>query len=210
MCDAACMVNALLRPEDQQLVSEERRVLETLRDALVRLEATPENLEALSRSLQQLDELFLVAGIDDVVMDAFAGQLTVYPSKNVGWNPNTSDTRQLVAAAAAMAIPPAPPRILLPEFVGQLETQVSLARQGGTVALPCAQFAGIVEGLGAFCSAERAEDVRRFFATHAVSGAERTLRQALERIEQCAATAEVQQPHLGEWLSASASEARRD
>jgi small GTP-binding protein len=54
------MVNALLRPEDQQLVSDERRALEALRDALVRLEATPDNLDALSRSLQQLDELFLV------------------------------------------------------------------------------------------------------------------------------------------------------
>lgn len=96
-----------------------------------------------------LEELFLVAGIDDAVMEAFAGQVTVYPGKNAGWNPNTTDTRQLVAAAAAMAIQPPPLQILLAqEFVSQLETQVSLARQGGAVALSCPQFAGIVEGLG--------------------------------------------------------------
>ena len=54
------MVNSLLRADDQQLVNDERRALEDLRDALVRLEATPDNLDALRRSIQQLDELFLV------------------------------------------------------------------------------------------------------------------------------------------------------
>ena len=54
------MVSTLLRPDDQQLVSDERRALEALRDVLVRLEASPDNLEALKQSIHQLDELFLV------------------------------------------------------------------------------------------------------------------------------------------------------
>jgi small GTP-binding protein len=54
------MVSTLLRPEDQQLVSDERRALEALRDVLVRLEAQPDSLQALRQSIQQLDELFLI------------------------------------------------------------------------------------------------------------------------------------------------------
>ncbi|HTV02851.1 MAG TPA: dynamin family protein [Luteitalea sp.] len=54
------MVNGLLRADDQQLVSDERAALEALRDALIKLEATPETLETLGRSLRQLDELFLI------------------------------------------------------------------------------------------------------------------------------------------------------
>ena len=54
------MVNALLRAEDQQLVSDERAALAALRDALVRLDAAPDSLDALGRSIQQLDALFLI------------------------------------------------------------------------------------------------------------------------------------------------------
>jgi small GTP-binding protein len=50
----------LLRDGDRQLATDERTALAELRDALVRLDATPENLEALARSIQQLDELFLL------------------------------------------------------------------------------------------------------------------------------------------------------
>ncbi len=59
------MVNTLLRPEDQQLVNDERRVLGGLRDVLIRLDAAEDNLEALGRSIQQLDELFLVVVVGE-------------------------------------------------------------------------------------------------------------------------------------------------
>lgn len=52
--------SGLLREADRQLANEERVALAELRDALVRLDATPENLDALARSIQQLDELFLL------------------------------------------------------------------------------------------------------------------------------------------------------
>jgi small GTP-binding protein len=59
------MVSALLRDDDRQLAADERTTLSVLRDALVRLEATPESLDALGRSMQQLDELFLVVVVGE-------------------------------------------------------------------------------------------------------------------------------------------------
>jgi aminopeptidase N len=45
---------------------------------------------------------------------------------------------------------------------------------------------GIVRTLGSFCSRERAAEIREFFAAHPVPAVERTLRQSIERIENCA------------------------
>ena len=51
---------SLLTADDQRLVADEREALSALRDALVKLDATADNLDVLQRSIQQLDELFLV------------------------------------------------------------------------------------------------------------------------------------------------------
>jgi small GTP-binding protein len=59
------MASVLLREEDRRLAADERTTLSVLRDALVRLDATPEGLDALSRSMQQLDELFLVVVVGE-------------------------------------------------------------------------------------------------------------------------------------------------
>jgi aminopeptidase N len=58
----------------------------------------------------------------------------------------------------------------------------------------------IVGALGNFCSADAAADVRQFFNAHPVPAAQRTLRQALERTESCAALRERQQRPLTDWL----------
>ena len=91
------MVSALLRPEDQQLVSDERRALETLRDVLVRLGATPENLDTLSRSIQQLDELFLVVivGEFNAGKSAFINALLGQPVLQEGVTPTTAQVNLL-------------------------------------------------------------------------------------------------------------------
>ena len=91
------MVNALLRPGDQQLVSDERQTLESLRDALVRLGATPDNLEALSRSIQQLDELFLVVivGEFNAGKSAFISALLGSPVLTEGVTPTTAQVNLL-------------------------------------------------------------------------------------------------------------------
>jgi aminopeptidase N len=58
----------------------------------------------------------------------------------------------------------------------------------------------IVGSLGGFCSVARAAEVRRFFTQNVVRSAERSLRQALERIENCAALRDRQAPALASWL----------
>jgi aminopeptidase N len=58
----------------------------------------------------------------------------------------------------------------------------------------------VVGALGSFCSEDRAKEVRDFFAAHPVPDAQRTLQQALERIDVCAAVRKAQAPVLAEWL----------
>ena len=58
----------------------------------------------------------------------------------------------------------------------------------------------IVSSLGSMCSTEKAADVRQFFAKNPVPSAARTLQQAIERIEVCAALAERQSKPMAEWL----------
>lgn len=58
----------------------------------------------------------------------------------------------------------------------------------------------VVSALGAFCDARMRDDVKKFFDTHKVPDAERTLQQSLERIAACARLAETQAPKLEAWL----------
>ncbi|MGH9253998.1 MAG: M1 family metallopeptidase [Vicinamibacterales bacterium] len=59
---------------------------------------------------------------------------------------------------------------------------------------------GIIGALGSFCSEQDAADVRQFFAQNRVPSSERTLQQAVERSEACAALAARQAPALTAWL----------
>src|SRR3954462_3151111 len=54
------MLGKILSGGEDELVREERRVLANLRTALVRFDAAREHQEALDRSIEQLDELFLL------------------------------------------------------------------------------------------------------------------------------------------------------
>jgi aminopeptidase N len=62
----------------------------------------------------------------------------------------------------------------------------------------------IIGSLSAFCSMEKAAEVRQFFAKNPVPSAERTLQQSLERIENCAALVKRQSPALTTWLATTA------
>jgi aminopeptidase N len=62
----------------------------------------------------------------------------------------------------------------------------------------------IVRALGTFCSTEAAARVDQFFSANPVASAERTLRQALERIDNCAALVARQTPALTSWLATTA------
>jgi small GTP-binding protein len=54
------MLAKILTPAQDDILKEERRVLGRLRTALVRFDAAPEHQGALDRSIEQLDELFLL------------------------------------------------------------------------------------------------------------------------------------------------------
>ena len=62
-------------------------------------------------------------------------------------------------------------------------------------------MATIVNGLGSFCSSARASEVRQFFSDHPTPTANRTIEQAIERIQSCAAFRERQAPAFSRWLS---------
>jgi aminopeptidase N/puromycin-sensitive aminopeptidase len=67
-------------------------------------------------------------------------------------------------------------------------------------------FQGIPRIVGAtstFCTRESKQDIETFFESHPVPAAERTLRQALETIDNCAGVRARQQDRLTEWLSVS-------
>ena len=59
------MLGKILTPAQDELLKEERRVLSRLRTALVRFDAVPEHQQALDRSIEQLDELFLLVVVGE-------------------------------------------------------------------------------------------------------------------------------------------------
>jgi aminopeptidase N len=61
----------------------------------------------------------------------------------------------------------------------------------------------IAGAVGAFCSREKSAEVEAFFKAHPVPAAERTLRQAFERIDNCAALKERQAPAASTWLASA-------
>jgi aminopeptidase N len=59
----------------------------------------------------------------------------------------------------------------------------------------------IAAATGNFCSRDAAAEVKQFFTAHPVESAERGIRQAIERIESCAALHERQAEPLSRWLA---------
>ena len=62
----------------------------------------------------------------------------------------------------------------------------------------------IAGSVGAFCSRDAEMDAEQFFKDHPVPAAERTLRQAIERIDACIAIKERQSAPAAAWLAAAA------
>ena len=67
----------------------------------------------------------------------------------------------------------------------------------------------IVEALGNFCDRSRLREIRQFFQAHPVPAAERTLQQALEDIERCAAIVKSQGDELDAWLAGEIASSTR-
>jgi aminopeptidase N len=63
----------------------------------------------------------------------------------------------------------------------------------------------VITALGTFCDSRTRTEVARFFATHTVPDAVRTLQQSLERIGQCSAMAATEPARLSAWLTQKTS-----
>ncbi|MEO6828941.1 MAG: ERAP1-like C-terminal domain-containing protein, partial [Acidobacteriaceae bacterium] len=59
----------------------------------------------------------------------------------------------------------------------------------------------LVGSTGGFCSAEKGEEVKTFFAAHPVAAAETAIKRAANSIHDCTVLRATQQPNLAKWLS---------
>jgi predicted GTPase len=82
----------ILDPAQQEVVREERRILNDLRTSLVRFGASDENMAPLERSIEGLDELFLlvVVGEFNAGKSAFINALTGERRMEEGVTPTTA------------------------------------------------------------------------------------------------------------------------
>jgi len=87
----------ILHPAEQEVVREERRILNELRASLIRFGASDENLEPLERSIDQLDELFLlvVVGEFNAGKSAFINALAGEKVMQEGVTPTTAQVTLL-------------------------------------------------------------------------------------------------------------------
>ena len=60
---------------------------------------------------------------------------------------------------------------------------------------------GAVGALGGYCSADKEKEVRDFFNSHPLPGAERSIKGSLEEIRNCTATKQAQSADLEKWLA---------
>ena len=91
------MLTRILSGAEDELVREERRVLARLRTALARFDAAPEHQQALDRSIEQLDELFLlvIVGEFNSGKSAFINALVGAPIAQEGVTPTTAQINVL-------------------------------------------------------------------------------------------------------------------
>src|SRR3954469_5392502 len=86
------MLTRILTPAQQDVVREERRILNDLRASLIRFGASDENMAPLERSIEQLDELFLlvVVGEFNAGKSAFINALVGERRMEEGVTPTTA------------------------------------------------------------------------------------------------------------------------
>ncbi|ABS24936.1 type II secretion system protein GspK [Anaeromyxobacter sp. Fw109-5] len=108
----------------------------------------PERYRAKNARLDSIEELYLVAGVSDPFMAAFADRLTVYLPTDAPRNVNTLDRRDLVELARLLADPPGQPYLLDPEFGTKLQQVIAEQTMGGLMTITPQQFAATMQGLG--------------------------------------------------------------
>lgn len=85
-------LSAILKPAEQDVLREERRLLSDLRTTLLRFGATDDNLRPLDQSIEQLDELFLlvIVGEFNAGKSAFINALAGERLMEEGVTPTTA------------------------------------------------------------------------------------------------------------------------
>jgi small GTP-binding protein len=91
----------ILSPAEEEILREERRILNDLRASLIRFGASDENLAPLERSIEQLDELFLlvVVGEFNSGKSAFINALAGQSVMEEGVTPTTAQVTLLTYGA---------------------------------------------------------------------------------------------------------------
>ena len=91
------MLAKLLSPAEDELLREERKVLSRLKTALVKFDAAPEHHAALDKSIEQLDELFLlvIVGEFNSGKSAFINALVGSTVAQEGVTPTTAQINVL-------------------------------------------------------------------------------------------------------------------
>jgi small GTP-binding protein len=91
------MLTRILSGAEDELLREERRILARLRTALARFDAAPEQQQALERSIEQLDELFLlvIVGEFNSGKSAFINALVGSKVAEEGVTPTTAQINVL-------------------------------------------------------------------------------------------------------------------
>jgi small GTP-binding protein len=129
-------LNGILRPAEQEVVREERRILNDLRGSLIRFGASDENLEPLERSIEQLDELFLlvVVGEFNAGKSAFINALAGEKVMEEGVTPTTAQVT-LLRFGSERSSQLIEPRLLAVSAPAELLREIHIVDTPGTNAV---------------------------------------------------------------------------
>lgn len=99
--------------------------------------------------MDSLEELFMVSGVNDRFMAAFADKLTVYPDPNSRMNINTDDPILLELAVRSIADPSRPDaRLSDPVFMDAIVKKIRSARMFAIFGMSLNDFVAVVESAG--------------------------------------------------------------
>ncbi len=129
-------LTGILAPAEQEVVREERRILNDLRASLIRFGASDENLEPLNRSIEQLDELFLlvVVGEFNAGKSAFINALAGEKVMEEGVTPTTAQVT-LLRYGAERASQQVEPHLLAVSAPAELLREIHIVDTPGTNAV---------------------------------------------------------------------------
>ncbi len=104
--------------------------------------------KAKNARLDSLEELHLVAGVNDAFMAAFSERFTVYRPQSAKRKINLHDDRQTLEDVLSMVEPASRAAVLDPTFFPRLKKELLAQTIGGLFSIPPTAFAGLVEQIG--------------------------------------------------------------